>query len=71
MVILGSGLVMLEIWCEHTSYGSYWLAPLDLQSWVVACDVESLVLRIRIVVRIGELHLVLRMVVHNMIVSHV
>ncbi|QCD94052.1 hypothetical protein DEO72_LG5g2130 [Vigna unguiculata] len=71
VAIAGIGLVILEIQCEHTSYGSYWLTPLDLQSRVVAYDVGNLVLRIRIVVRIGELHLALRMVVRNMIFPHV
>jgi len=37
----------------------------------MASDVANLVLRIRIVVRIRELHLALWMVVRNMIVLHV
>jgi len=70
VAILVSGLVIMEIWCEHTSCGSYWLTPLDCQSRVVAFDVGNLVLRIRNVDRIGEVHLALRMVVRNMIFPH-
>jgi len=42
----GNGLVVLEIQCEYTSCGSYWLTPLDLHSRVMACDVGNLMLRI-------------------------
>ena len=59
MAIPSFGLVICEIWCEHASYGSYGLAPLDWQSRVVVGDVVNLVLRIRIVVCIWELYLML------------
>jgi len=67
---LGSGLVVMEIQCEYTSCGSYWLTPLNLHSRVADYDVGNLVLRIRIVVHIRELQ-ALWMVVRNRIFSHV
>jgi len=39
VAILSSGLVILENRCEYASCGSYELAPIDWQSWVVASDV--------------------------------
>jgi len=71
VTILVIGLVILKIQCEYTSCGSNWLTPFDLHSRVAACDVVNLVLRIRIMVCIGELHLALGMIVRNMIFSHV
>jgi len=70
VAILGCGLVIWEIWCEHASYGLYGLAPLDWQSRIVAGDVVNLVLRIQIVACTRELHVALRMVDRNMIVPH-